>query len=131
MQAAREVTCEVRALLRAMVAQVERLNGWSEDDSFHWLPLSPLQLLHWPSCCGYTYGKFGMPLCKGDYAWLVNSQNAQPPRLAFVSRWFSCGHVEFELLDDDGRQSRERRIVKPEPGVVLPLDERRPRYVPT
>ena len=130
MSTAREVQHEVCLLMRAMVAQVEQLNGWIEDQSFHWLPLSPLQLVDWPSRLGHTHGHFGMPLCKGDWVWLVDPQNTRPPRLSCVSRWFSNGHVELQLLESEScRMSNERRIVKPEPGVLLPLDERRPRYV--
>ena len=113
-------------LLIALVAQVEQLNGWVEEDSFHWLPLSPLQLLDWPSRCGYTHGKFGMPLCKGDLAWLVDPQNAQPPCLVSVLRWFTNGCVELGLMFDQAhdarcRPSNERRVVKPMPGVLLPI----------
>ena len=130
MRAAREVHSQISELLRVMVTEVERLNGWTEDHGFHWLPLSPLQLLHWPSKMGYTHGQFGMPLCQGDWAWLVDPQNDRAPRLASVSRWFSNGHVEFNMLSDDMRPTELPPVVlTPEPGVVLPLDERRPRYV--
>ena len=128
--AERDGQLEVRAILRSIITQVEQRNGWLEDRSFHWLPLSPLQLVDWPSRLGYTHGKFGMPMRQGDHAWLVDPQNAHPPRLASVSRWFSNGHVELRLMDEAGcRLSAERRVVQPEPGVVLALDERRPRYV--
>ena len=86
MRAAREVHSQISELLQVMVTEVERLNGWTEDHGFHWLPLSPLQLLHWPSKMGYTHGQFGMPLCQGDWAWLVDPQNDRAPRLASVSR---------------------------------------------
>ena len=129
LRAARADRDQLKAVLRSMVTRVELLNGWIEDHSFHWLARSHLQLLDWPSHLGYTHGRFGMPLCKGDVAWLVDPQNAQPPRLAGVSRWFSNGHAEFALLDDACRASEERRVVQPAPGVVLSLDERRPRYV--
>ena len=88
---------EVQLMLDSMLAQVELLNGWVEDHSFHWLPLSPLQLVDWPSRLGYTHGKFGMPLCHGDAAWLVDPENARPPDLAFVSRWFSNGYADGAL----------------------------------
>jgi hypothetical protein len=95
-----QIKLEVRSLMRSMVARVEQLNGWVEDHSFHWLPLSPLQLLDWPSRLGHTHGKFGMPLCRGDFTWLVDPQNAHPPRLASVSRWFTNGRVELDLMDE-------------------------------
>ena len=130
MRAAREVHSQISELLQVMVTEVERLNSWTEDHGFHWLPLSPLQLLHWPSKMGYTHGQFGMPLCQGDWAWLVDPQNDRAPRLASVNRWFSNGHVEFNMLSDDMRPTELPPVVlTPEPGVVLPLDERRPRYV--
>ena len=51
------------------------------------------------------------------------------PRLASVSRWFTNGRVELELMDEARcYPSGERRVVKPDPGVLLALDERRPRY---
>jgi len=45
---------EVIAALSFMLTRVEQLNGWTEDRSFHWLPLSLLQLMDWPSRLGYT-----------------------------------------------------------------------------
>ena len=121
---------EVRTTLCSIVTRVEQLCGWVEDNSYHWLPLSPLQLLSWPSTFGYT-GDFGMPFCNGAWAWLVDPQNASPPQLAQVHRWFSNGLVEMHPLDEATGISRwdHARCVKPSCGAVLPLDERRPRYV--
>ena len=120
---------EVEHAVISMVARVEQLNGWVEDHGFHWLPLSPLQLLAWPSVFGYA-GSHGMPLCNGAWAWLVDSENAEPPQLAQVNRWFNNGFVELHLLHYDlYADTHSVRCVKPTPGVLLPLDERRPRYV--
>jgi hypothetical protein len=124
---------EVEAVMRDMIAEVERCNDWAEDHQFHWLPLTRLQLLSWPPRLHPHLPTpptgLGMPLCRGDWAWLVDPQNAQPPQLAQVSRWFSNGHVELALADAPSSLSGELRVVKPEPGIVLSLDDRRPRYI--
>lgn len=119
----RGIQYEVEALMRDLVAEVERRNGWLEDHSFHGLPLSDLQLMSWARV------GVGMPLCKGDCAWLVDAHNLQPPQLAQVSRWFTNGQAEFQIRDDRGNRTPELRVLSPGPGVVLSLDERRPRYV--
>jgi hypothetical protein len=128
---AQAIRAELSTIVSDLIGQVEAAHAWVEDHSFHWLPRSPLQLLSWPPVYASLTGDLGMPLTVGSWAWLPDPQNAQPPKLGCVSRWFSNGHAEFTLLNEETMEAdpQQRRCLVPSPGTVLSLDERRPRYV--
>ena len=129
----RAIQAELSTILDDLVSKVAATKAWTEDRSsrLHWLRRSMLQLLSWPPVYASLCGDLGQPLPVGSWAWLPDPQNEAPPRLACVNKWFCNGHAEFMMLNEEtmAADPEQRRCVLPSQGVVLSLDERRPRYV--